>query len=580
MKFRNSFSPRVVYSLAFLMIVGTGILATLQILKSKERTSQHTMAAPGDELPCALPDGLTGVCTGFNNFTNNTAFMDVPNLVNEWDIRISTIDDTVIGGPIWMHPCGKSDPMAYITDPDKFLNLCNHHLMDSTMDRGNNGSITYRGRSPLNFQDGEGVIQFTVDLNNTTRQTINAVLSETPLRYPSKPSWADDGDQHDPVKNGFDIAFEQNVVHIIQYTNYQDTNHQTQNVECAGVDDRRCKVVIKFTKNKINVNISGQQLPEVTFNPPLPFDVGHLALVRQQYNPTKDCDRNNAIHITDCPSYEDWSVPPPNGERGWMIPNPSPQIPVNGNTLYANIPYTGYDTAHWDNLGYDGPVTPVIVAGTRQKELFFVNSINNPSSPNGGITTVNINHPTGGTGNIVFSIYGGNADGNSEFRFNNGAWTKIPYTGYAWRTKYFSNMNILPGNNTIQFRSILPQSICCPPQGGWGFTISRVDLEVPTASGISTTPAPTTVATNTPTPTKTPTPTPTRTPTPTTIVSVTPTGTTCTKTGDLNCDNQVGILDLSILLSNWGTTSNTADINKDGTVTILDLSILLSNWGL
>lgn len=86
--------------------------------------------------------------------------------------------------------------------------------------------------------------------------------------------------------------------------------------------------------------------------------------------------------------------------------------------------------------------------------------------------------------------------------------------------------------------------------------------------------------TNTPTPTRTPTPTPTRTPTPTTPPTITPTGTACTKTGDLNCDNQIGILDLSILLSNWNTTNAAADINKDGNVTILDLSILLSNWGL
>ena len=49
--------------------------------------------------------------------------------------------------------------------------------------------------------------------------------------------------------------------------------------------------------------------------------------------------------------------------------------------------------------------------------------------------------------------------------------------------------------------------------------------------------------------------------------------------GDLNGDNTVGITDLSILLSNYGTTNPTADINLDGTVNILDLSILLSHWG-
>jgi len=49
--------------------------------------------------------------------------------------------------------------------------------------------------------------------------------------------------------------------------------------------------------------------------------------------------------------------------------------------------------------------------------------------------------------------------------------------------------------------------------------------------------------------------------------------------GDLNSDNSVNVTDLSILLSNYGTSSSTADINSDGTVNILDMSILLSHYG-
>jgi len=49
--------------------------------------------------------------------------------------------------------------------------------------------------------------------------------------------------------------------------------------------------------------------------------------------------------------------------------------------------------------------------------------------------------------------------------------------------------------------------------------------------------------------------------------------------GDLNSDGHVSITDLSILLSNYGTTNATADCNSDGTVSILDLSILLSHFG-
>lgn len=51
------------------------------------------------------------------------------------------------------------------------------------------------------------------------------------------------------------------------------------------------------------------------------------------------------------------------------------------------------------------------------------------------------------------------------------------------------------------------------------------------------------------------------------------------KIGDFNDNGLVDILDLSYLLSKWGTTDSKADINKDGTVGILDLSSLLNNWG-
>jgi hypothetical protein len=55
---------------------------------------------------------------------------------------------------------------------------------------------------------------------------------------------------------------------------------------------------------------------------------------------------------------------------------------------------------------------------------------------------------------------------------------------------------------------------------------------------------------------------------------------TCTKVGDLNCDNFVSVTDLQTLINNWSASSGVADINKDGVVNILDLSILLSHWGL
>lgn len=51
-----------------------------------------------------------------------------------------------------------------------------------------------------------------------------------------------------------------------------------------------------------------------------------------------------------------------------------------------------------------------------------------------------------------------------------------------------------------------------------------------------------------------------------------------TGNADINADGRVGITDLSILLSAWGTANAGADLNKNGKVDITDLSQLLSAW--
>ncbi len=56
-------------------------------------------------------------------------------------------------------------------------------------------------------------------------------------------------------------------------------------------------------------------------------------------------------------------------------------------------------------------------------------------------------------------------------------------------------------------------------------------------------------------------------------------GTSCSLSADLTGDCYVGIFDLSILLSNYNTTSSRADVNGDGRVNIFDLSIMLSSYG-
>ena len=65
------------------------------------------------------------------------------------------------------------------------------------------------------------------------------------------------------------------------------------------------------------------------------------------------------------------------------------------------------------------------------------------------------------------------------------------------------------------------------------------------------------------------------------IVSVTPTPVP-QKPGDVNGDGKVSISDLSLVLSNFGSTSATraqGDLTGDGKVTISDLSQVLSAFG-
>lgn len=52
-----------------------------------------------------------------------------------------------------------------------------------------------------------------------------------------------------------------------------------------------------------------------------------------------------------------------------------------------------------------------------------------------------------------------------------------------------------------------------------------------------------------------------------------------TEPADINNDNKVDVLDLSILLGKWRTSDSLSDLNKDGTVSVFDLSILLARWG-
>ena len=65
-----------------------------------------------------------------------------------------------------------------------------------------------------------------------------------------------------------------------------------------------------------------------------------------------------------------------------------------------------------------------------------------------------------------------------------------------------------------------------------------------------------------------------------TTTTTTTTTSSSASSGDINGDGTVDILDLSVLMSQWGQTGTglSADLNGDGTVDILDFSIMMANW--
>lgn len=69
------------------------------------------------------------------------------------------------------------------------------------------------------------------------------------------------------------------------------------------------------------------------------------------------------------------------------------------------------------------------------------------------------------------------------------------------------------------------------------------------------------------------------------LTEITPTKLTLSKpkvkkgVADVNRDGKIDLLDVSVLLSNWGTPKDQrADLNRDGKVDAKDLSIILSRW--
>jgi len=57
---------------------------------------------------------------------------------------------------------------------------------------------------------------------------------------------------------------------------------------------------------------------------------------------------------------------------------------------------------------------------------------------------------------------------------------------------------------------------------------------------------------------------------------------TINENGDADGDGKVDVLDLSLMMFQWGQTGAdlSTDLDQDGKVDILDLSVLMANWSI
>jgi hypothetical protein len=216
-------------------------------------------------------------------------------------------------------------------------------------------------------------------------------------------------------------------------------------------------------------------------------------------------------------------------------------------------------TFHWDNMRFDGPVILPHTA-FEPTDPHFVdarwdpnpNRFTTPVKINVNVPAVDIKNPrlVGHINSFLASDDNGdltNAQGFEQFRVNGGTWQNVKYIkdipiSRTWTSFRNPLSNVVAGENTIEFRYPLR-----PTGVTWqfnGFTAKDLEIQIDPVGGGGTPPPP-------------------------------PPG----KVGDLNSDNLVNILDLSILLSKFNTNDSAADLNQDGKVDLLDLSVLLSKWG-
>jgi hypothetical protein len=200
---------------------------------------------------------------------------------------------------------------------------------------------------------------------------------------------------------------------------------------------------------------------------------------------------------------------------------------------------------HWDNIRFSGPkLTPYQTF----ESSAVVKMEQNGSVPIGSTQTQTINLPSVGQNPVIFGQVHKPLAGQVLLSVNDNPNISVspiqtmPCEAEHWLSFRIPNNQLKTGVNTFKW-TVGPKPSCSASWSWNGFTIKSLEVQFDGVGGTTPPPPPT------------------------------------TKVGDLNNDNLVNILDLSILLSKFNTTDVAADLNKDGKVDLLDLSVLLSKWG-
>lgn len=440
-------------------------------------TSRAPAETEGDGAPCQLPSGSAGygLCEGFNSpgaFSGQMASMQ-ERLGDVWDVQAMVV------GPVWpSYPATLMDSGCQglgnqtLTDPNMFAMLCGAHMMTAIDDGENSAWVSLRARAPFDFTERTGKVIFTVDAKSNSRNWLEVSITKDRRRYPQSPIAGASGDQ---VQDGITLALTDSLSVFVTRNGTQTEVGRAPLLPSA--NNVRNRFEIALSTGRVQVKEDGTPIVDVALSPALTWSQGYVVFAHLAYNPRKDCDQQTLITPLGC------------------------------------LP----DTAHWDNMGFDapGPLSRFQVAGTDQTVALYAPPLYMNQPP----AEVTINHPTGGAGTLVFSARG-NVSPNDQVRVNDGPWQPIPRgTDFDWQT-YALPATFVAGANTIAFRKTddLNSGIQGGPfgSGGGGFTIHRIDLEVPVENVLTPTPTPTPAITPTPPPTPTPTPavTPTATPMP------------------------------------------------------------------